>query len=455
MRVLSIVHSFPPHAQGGAEFYADQHATKLIELFGDDVHVLTREQRLDAPEYAVRNERRGALTITWVNNTFREVRRYEDSYICAPIGRIAAQVIDDFGPDVAHVHHLTCLSTKIPQLLAARGVPVVLTLHDYWLMCHRGQLFDTQLRRCPGPEPAGCGACLGIAAAPVPSTTVPILRAIERRLPAAASRTARNTLGRLTRVLADDAVDPAARQRLEDMRAVCSDVTRFLAPSRSVRDRFIQFGIAPERVELSPYGLNHALFPARPPLRSHSTLRIGFLGTLMVSKAPHILLEAFRQLPPGKASLEIMGAPADYHGDPSYRDVLAPLLRFPGVTVRGPQSREQVSNALASLDVLVVPSVWPETSSLVSLEAFLTGVPAVASNIGGIPDLIEHERNGLLFEPGDVDGLRRTLLRLIEEPALLARIKAGAASTSVRSIEDDVTSTRRVYESLVERARRV
>ena len=167
----------------------------------------------------------------------------------------------------------------------------------------------------------------------------------------------------------------------------------------------------------------------------------------MVSKAPHVLLEAFRRLPAGAASVDLLGAPSDYHGDASYRGVLEPLLKLPGVNLRGPQARERVPEALRSLDVLVVPSVWPETSPLVIREAFLTGVPVVASNIGGIPELIEAERNGLLFEPGDVDGLARALRRLAEEPGLLHRLKAGAAATPVRSLEDDVTATRRLYES--------
>jgi len=171
----------------------------------------------------------------------------------------------------------------------------------------------------------------------------------------------------------------------------------------------------------------------------------------MVSKAPHVLLEAFRRLPAGAASVDLLGAPSDYHGDASYRGVLEPLLKLPGVNLRGPQARERVPEALRSLDVLVVPSVWPETSPLVIREAFLTGVPVVASNIGGMPELIEAERNGLLFEPGDVDGLARALKRLADEPGLLHRLKAGAAATPVRSLEDDVTATRRLYESFPSR----
>ena len=167
----------------------------------------------------------------------------------------------------------------------------------------------------------------------------------------------------------------------------------------------------------------------------------------MISKAPHILLEAFQRLPPGTATLDVVGAHADYHGDSSYRNVLGPLLSTPGVRVHGAQPRDRVADLLASLHLLVVPSIWPEPSPLVIREALLTGVPVIGSNIGGIPEIVEHERNGLLFEPGDVDGLYEALNRLCEEEGLLDRLRSGAAETPIRSLADDVGATRRLYEA--------
>jgi GT2 family glycosyltransferase/glycosyltransferase involved in cell wall biosynthesis len=415
MRILIVVHGFPPYAQGGAEIYAAEHARTHARTFGDEVHVLTREQRPGAAEYAVRTEQRDGITITWINNTFRDVRTFEESYRCAPIAAVAARAIDAFRPDVAHVHHLTCLSTEIPSLLASRGVPVLFTLHDYWLMCHRGQLLDTGLRRCEGPGSSGCGSCVNAVRSRVPSLLGPAAGLMDRHF---------------------------ERQRARHMRSVCGHVTWFLAPSRAMRDRFIAFGIAPGRIELSPYGFDMGALE-RASTGSSAQLRIGFLGTLMVSKGPHVLLEAVQQLPAGSAVVDLFGAQMDYHGDTSYRTVLDPLLRVRGVRVHGHRPHHEVRDALASLDVLVVPSIWEENSPLVIREAFLMGVPVVASRIGGIPEIVDEGRNGLLFEAGDAAALRQALSRLIEEPGLLDRLRAGAAATPVRSIEDDVNGVRR------------
>src|SRR5262249_6317810 len=94
-------------------------------------------------------------------------------------------------------------------------------------------------------------------------------------------------------------------------------------------------------------------------------------------------------------------------------------------------------------DALVVPSIWPENSPLVIHEAFLAGVPVIAARIGGIPELVTHGKNGLLFNPGDVEDLSRVLNVLLTEPALLDTLRTGIPE--VRSIQDDARMARELY----------
>jgi len=151
VRVLVVAHGFPPFAQGGSELYAHQTAQALRAACDDDVTVLTRVQDPSRPDYDVRVEMRDGLRVTWVNNLFRAVRTFEESYRNPAIAAIAARIVDEWRPDVVHMHHLTCLSTDIVEMLAARGIPMVYTLHDYWLLCHRGQRLDTAYGVCDGP----------------------------------------------------------------------------------------------------------------------------------------------------------------------------------------------------------------------------------------------------------------------------------------------------------------
>jgi GT2 family glycosyltransferase len=163
----------------------------------------------------------------------------------------------------------------------------------------------------------------------------------------------------------------------------------------------------------------------------------------MVSKAPHVLLEACRDIMPAEVTVDLIGAHVAYHGDDSCRDRLAPLLAIPGVRHLGPVPHDRIPQALSAIDVLVVPSVWPENSPLVIREAFLAGIPVIASRTGGIPEIVEHGRNGLLFEPGNVKELRDAIQRVVREPGLLRQLRQGIPP--VRTIEDDVAQTRELY----------
>ena len=130
------------------------------------------------------------------------------------------------------------------------------------------------------------------------------------------------------------------------MREVCDQITHFIAPSRCMRDRFVAFGVSPDRITVADYGFEHEAF-SRRRVRLQAdgarALRLGFLGSLMVSKAPHVLLEAVSTLPRGSVSVDLYGAHTAYHGDDSYRRRLEPLLDQPGVRMHGPIAHDAVA----------------------------------------------------------------------------------------------------------------
>jgi GT2 family glycosyltransferase len=244
------------------------------------------------------------------------------------------------------------------------------------------------------------------------------------------------------RMVPESAAAETAR-RLDETRRVCESATRILAPSRTMLARFERFGIPASRMLVQQQGIDiRHIAPSDRPLTG--PLRLGFIGSLMVSKAPHVLLEAVAGLPADRVSLTIAGDIAPYHGDNSYGQLVRPLLKNPGVEWLGSVAHDRIPTLLASLDVLVVPSVWIENSPFVIKEAFAAGVPVVASNLGGMAELVEDGRNGLLFEAGDAADLRRMIARLLDEPLLLARLREGLPR--VRSIDEDAAWTQSIYE---------
>jgi glycosyltransferase involved in cell wall biosynthesis len=405
MRILLVVHGFPPAAMGGTEIYTHDLARALLQRSGDEVFVFAREADTNRPEYSVRVEQQGGLQITFVNNTFRACRSVEESYRNPSIRDVGVALVDEIRPDVVHIQHLTCLSTDLVIEFARRRIPTVFTLNDYWLICHRGQLLDLDYQRCEGPYPHGCPRCIGT--------------------PRASS-------------------ERESENRLRHMRTISGAVTHFLAPSNTLRERFLTFGLEPHRITYREQGIDQSGFRGIERAPSHQ-LRIGFMGSLLVSKAPHLLFEAFAGLPSGAASLHVFGSYAAYHGDDGYRQTLAATPRLKGVHLHGAVPHDQIPSALGSIDVLVVPSVWIENAPFVIREAFVAGIPVIASNLGGMAEMVIDGRNGLLFEVGNAADLGRCLRRLIDEPTLLERLRSGISR--MKTIQEDAAWTRELYVS--------
>ncbi len=160
MRILQIVHGYPPAAGGGTEVYVHDLAVALASAHGDEVVVLTRDADPRRPELSVRRFMEHGVSVVAINNGFQACANFEESYTHPALRAVARDLIADIAPDVAHVQHLTCLSIGVLEDLASAGIPVVMTLNDYWLICHRGQLLDRSGARCDGPFDRGCGRCL-------------------------------------------------------------------------------------------------------------------------------------------------------------------------------------------------------------------------------------------------------------------------------------------------------
>jgi GT2 family glycosyltransferase/glycosyltransferase involved in cell wall biosynthesis len=445
MRILLIVHGYPPQASGGTEIYVRSLAAALAADGRDEIFVLTRDDDSRRPEYSTRHEMDGAIHVARINNTFQACRSFEESYLNPGFLRAALEEVDDIRPDVVHIQHLTCLSTGLPGALGSRGLPVLMTLNDYWLICHRGQLYDRDGRRCDGPFEGGCARCLppGVLAGPAVYRAGRMARALP--LPGRAA------LARLTAAALEQST-PARRtcaattSRVEHMRAASRHVDVFLAPSATISRMFERFGVAPDRLRRCEQGID--LVPFQSAKREPSdVLRLGFAGGLIPSKAPHLLLEAAARMPPGSVSVDVLGQSVPFHGDFSYVRRLGPLLSLPFVRRTGAVPHERMPEALAAIDVMVVPSVWIENAPFIIREAFASGAPVIAADLGGMREMVTHGVDGLLFEPGSSGALALAIGRLLEESDLFRRLRAGIRSPM--SIEDDARAIRGVYSESV------
>jgi glycosyltransferase involved in cell wall biosynthesis len=181
---------------------------------------------------------------------------------------------------------------------------------------------------------------------------------------------------------------------------------------------------------------------------SSDMLRLGFLGRWDPLKGVDLLVEAFMRLPKNlPVELHICGVVAGsssrkYREDVQYSAKSDHRIRF--LPAMRP---ERISGFFAEIDVLMVPSQWLETGPLVVLEAFAAGTPVIGSKLGGIKELVSHERDGLLVVHDDVSAWTSAMSRLVTDRALLDRLREGMSL--VRTMSEVAHDMAILYQKLI------
>lgn len=410
MKILFLMHQFYPTCQYGAETYA-YHLGRGLQERGHQVHVFHRENHV--PRDFGRNERLQEEDIDvdglHVRRVFLNPRygvsrgaffRFLTTFYNPVVEQAFARYLDDFQPDLLHVHHLLYLSGGLIRIARQCGIPVVATLHDFWYFCSNAQLLRPDGQICEkNPGKVYCAACMkALYGGRIPDFLLPLGGPVflwqERYLRRAMSRT---------------------------------DV--LISPSNFLLEKYVQAGYPREKLLFLEYGIqNQDLAELARHREPHQPLRIGYIGSLTQHKGVHVLIQAFRQLPPDLATLDVYGSPGAF---PEYSTWLSELAGDqPNIHLRGAFEHDQLGQVLQSLDVIVVTSLWYENSPVVIQEALSAGVPVITSRIGSLPEKVKEGVHGLLFEPGDVESLRQALLQVAENPGTLSGFMENLRSFS-------------------------
>ncbi len=303
-----------------------------------------------------------------------------------PITRAFAELLDRVRPDAVHFNNLHNLGAALIDEASVRGIRSLFTTHNYWLACPRGYLFTDRLELCDGPGNRGadCAACVGSLDA----------EGYRRRLS--------EIRGRFTR-----GVD------------VC------LAVSEAMRSTLAGAGYPADAIDVVPQAMPEddavwgALGRDRSPGRLGSELVVGFFGSALPQKGPSLLIDA-AQRTDARVRVRIHGeVPETFAAELRARDARGV------VEVCGAFAHDDLPELLAAVDVAVIPSVWWDCAPLMVSECLAGRVPVLGARMGGIPDFVTHERNGLLFDGRDAADLARQLDRLAGEPGLLERLQEG------------------------------
>ncbi|MBI3492708.1 MAG: glycosyltransferase family 4 protein [Acidobacteria bacterium] len=469
MRILHAIHDFLPRHQAGSEVYAFDLCRELTARH--HVTVLCAEYDPSRRHgHVTWRVHQGIPVVEIVNNWV--CASFEETYRSPLVSDRIAEILRAVQPDIIHIHNLLNLSFDLPSVARGRGVPVVATLHDYALVCpaggqriHRAEqhlcrVIDTErCARCFKESPFYTQISFGRLAA---LTRAPGLM---RRAAVAMSRWFPRLTGQVVRAARHAPLLAVTRRDIDDRlaaaRRVLDEVDLFVAPSRAIAADFQQLGIAASKIRISDYGFAPLLRnspsagPKDPPDNrdrpwghgeAPGPLRLGYVGTLVWHKGVHVLLDAIRSLPAAGYEVKIFGDPDVF---PEYTAELRARAAGLPVTFMGAFDRGRVADVYAQIDVLVVPSLWLENSPLVIHEAYMAGVPVVGARIGGIPDLIDEGRTGLLYDPASPTDLAAALRGLLEDPE---RVRAFARTApSIKSIAHDAQEWEAVYADALRR----
>jgi glycosyltransferase involved in cell wall biosynthesis len=443
LRILYITHLYPPDFTAGVEVFAKTTAD-LLHGQGHDVRVITTRKDIALKDLSTREVaptgEGGVSVLEMVNNLF--ATDFVETYRRPEIDALVGEELDRWKPDVVHVHHLLYLSSGILLECKRRGIPVALTLHDFWLGCARfGQLLHANGSRCVTVEPERCATCLPTLNWRQSNSARRLAKAvsavaetagIDLKAPLIAARRFRDARGLgsagATAGSSEEEWRPPSesdarefeahtRERLRYLIELVGDtVDRIVLPAAFMRDWFAGFGLDPSRMVVETTGVDWegAWAEPRVPRRSGDSVRFLFLGSLVPHKGAHILLDAWQGLPEEVArgaALRVFGP--DQH-QPAY--VAALRSRAEGLRIEfgGQLDRGEVRRAMAATDVLVVPSRWLEIRPLVMLEAFAAGARVIATDLGGMREAIDDGLPGRVVPEGDAAALRDAIVSEIE-----------------------------------------
>jgi glycosyltransferase involved in cell wall biosynthesis len=393
MRILQIAHDHPDWTPGGSEILARDLARALAARPGVAARLLVAATGLHRPEAAP-----GALGALGPDLVLR-TGAY-DRFAMARLDGLAwldalDRALAAVRPQIVHLHALDRLGAELVPAIRRRAprARIVMTLHDYALICPNDGLMLTRPEgaRCRAAAPDACRRCFPEQSA------------------------ARHALRRAW------------------LLALLAGVDRFIAPSRFLRDRFVDWGLEPGRIRVLPNAVRAPDTPPEPepaaPARRRKAPRgrFAFFGALARHKGPLTLLGA-------AALLKAEGAPVSVtlHGglgwaDDGFRAEFAAALAAaaPLAAQAGPYAPGEAAALMRRADWIVIPSLWWENAPLVLAEARVAGRPVIVSGVGGLAEAVAHGVDGLHVAPGEPAALAATL-RAATDPDLWARLAAAS-----------------------------
>ncbi|PZO80069.1 MAG: group 1 glycosyl transferase [Mesorhizobium amorphae] len=391
MKCLVISHAHPDFSVGGAEIAAYNlfQALKARKTTADATF-LARTDISSLPGGAITQRRPGEYL--W-RQDMRDWFKLKSAYP-QTLRRIFGAFLRREQPDVVFVQHYAHIGIEF--LLEIRSVlpraRIILTFHEYMAICnHQGQMVKTDInkRLCYQSSPEDCHLCFK-------------------------SISSENFW---------------LRQRFIENHFAAVDT--FVSPSHFLRQRYVDWGIEPERIVVIENGQPEFHGKGLPDNAANRRQVIGYFGQITEYKGVEVFLSAIMSMPEEARSrlvFEIHGANLDQQAAP-FREAIGKirdaLVASGNLRWVGAYERREMFQRLSKVDWVVVPSIWWENSPMVIQEAFVCGKPVICSDIGGMAEKVQHGVTGFHFEARNAISLAATLRSVAMDPSLLTKMHSN------------------------------
>lgn len=220
-----------------------------------------------------------------------------------------------------------------------------------------------------------------------------------------------------------------------------NNIDIFIALNRFGKEKLIQGGVPAEKIRICGNFIDH--IAGQPETKGNYVL---YLGRLSREKGLQTLFNALEMLPPHVRLMVAGSGPLESELKDFAARHLGDKIEFLGF-VSGEEKTRLISQALC----MVVPSEWYEPFGLSVIESMALGTPVIASRIGGLPEMVEHQETGLLFTAGDAEELAQQILTIYGDPELTkAMSKAAIETARVRfSKETHLKELMAIYEEAI------
>jgi glycosyltransferase involved in cell wall biosynthesis len=398
MKICYISSFYPPLIFGGAEIYVQRISEKLSQN-GHEIVVITTNSNITLTSSieeinGVKIIRVHPLNIYAIYNTFSKPNIIKPIWYMIDMVNfhsysIVKNILRKEKPDIVHIHNFKGFSLAF-DAAKKLNLPLIFTVHDYFIECIKENLFRSSQKICLNPSPL-CWFYAGF------------------------------------------------QKYLKDKKP---DIV--IAPSQFVIDKLRKDGFF-QNVRTMKLPLGIGLDNIEKIEKNDKTINILFVGRLNEYKGVHVLINAFKQLKQKNIYLHIVGEGKEKE------ELKKDAQDISNIRFYGFLSRSELIELYKIANITVVPSIWYETFGIVITESFKYSTPVIASNIGGFPELVENEYNGFLFEPGNTEELKKLLDNLIENPDYLRTLSNNAFESSKKySMDVHIQGLTHLYEELLE-----